>query len=200
MGLSKELQERWKGMLHDPDKDVQMRALTEIGRAHSLVRKRPSPLADIKLGTGNAVTKFEGEGLPTTLRDSILEKLSSEDPYMRAGAVLALIHWRDEATLKALKKALDDPAVDVRLAAIQAVVETAPEELMDELVKVAKQDDSEIVRAKAVDAIKWFMRSQGLPETGAVRTRGDAVGHLAQVLEEIRREDKSSYVRFVAGT
>jgi len=200
MGLSKELQERWKGMLHDPDKDVQMRALTEIGRAHSLVRKRPSPLADIKLGTGNAATKFEGEGLPTTLRDSILEKLSSEDPYMRAGAVLALIHWRDEATLKALKKALDDPAVDVRLAAIQAVVETAPEELMDELVKVAKQDDSEIVRAKAVDAIKWFMRSQGLPETGAVRTRGDAVGHLAQVLEEIRREDKSSYVRFVAGT
>jgi len=204
--LSKELQERWEGMLSVRDEEKQLRALTEIGRAYDLVRNRTSPLKHVWLGAEKTAGRPEAVGLPETLRNLVLEKLRSKDPHIRAEAVLALIHWRDETTLTALKQALDDPDVGVRLAAIQAAVETAPEELMDELVRAAKQDESEIVRAKAVDAIKWFVQKQEPPKTGAVstgggpvRVRGYPVRNLAKVLEEIQREDESSYVRFVAG-
>lgn len=205
MAMRKELQERWERMLSSPDKGEKLRALTEIGRAYELVRSRTSPLEDVWLGGEKAARRPEAVGLSETLRNLVLEKLRSEDPRIRAEAVLALIHWRDETTLTALKQALDDSDVGVRLAAIQAAVETAPEALMHELVRVAKQDESEIVRAKAVDAIKWFVQKQEPSKTGAVsigggpvRVRGYPVQNLAKVLEEIRREDESSYVRFVA--
>lgn len=195
MALSEERREkRWEDMLRDPDEAVRMRALTEIGRAYDLLRGPPSPLGDITLG--EAITQ---KRLPVVLRDSILEQFSSDDPRVRAEAALALIHWRDEDTLEALKRALNDPDVGVRLAAIQAVVETAPEELVEELVGVAEQDHAEIVRAKAVDAIKWLIQKRGPAMKGAVRTTDGHPRTLAQVLEEIRHSDESSYVRFVAG-
>jgi len=198
MVVSREVHERWSRMLQDPDPAAQMRALTEIGRSYF----RPAEVGSREERDIRGAIPVKGPakpGLPNSLRDAILEKLQAEDPHLRAEAVLALVHWHDDRTVDAIKNALDDPAVSVRLAAIQAAAMIKQGELIGELIGIAESDQEEIVRAKAVDAIQWIQKEAEKEPTGAIRTRSPAQRSLSQVLDEIRITDSSAYVRFLAG-
>jgi HEAT repeat protein len=190
MALAKEVEERWSRMLKDSDPETQMDALTEIGRSYFRAPRGTEKLT-----------------LPRTLRDEILGKLESEDVDMQAEAVLALVHWQDEKTADAIRDALIDGDIPVRLAAIQTAAMVKPDKLVWDIVKVAREDKEEVVRAQAVDAIRSLNERASRENIvdieeitlGPTRTSGRTLVDLSQVLDDIRKKDKSSYVRFMAG-
>jgi len=215
MGLSKELQERWERMLRSPDRGEKLRALTEIGQAHDLVGSEESPLEKVRLG-GAMSTRSETETLPTTLKDLILEELrSSKDPIVRAEAVLALVHWRDEETVNAILQMLNDQDSTVRLAAVQALATMGDAQFIPSLLEVAESDPEELVRAHALSALEqipkqavkgWqkggtsdLVRGGAERTSGAIRARGGTgIPDLATALEQIASTDTSRYVAFLA--
>ena len=192
--LDKEVYEQWSKMLQDQNPAVQMGALTQIGRAY--FRPEVGQKGGENIRGAIPAKGLAKPGLPASLRDAILEKLQADDPRIRAEAILSLVHWRDEHTVNAAKKALDDPDTTVRLAAIQSAAMIKQGELVEKLISIAKSDSEEIVRAKAVDAIKWIQKEE---PTGAVRTGGPAKRSFPYVLQEIRKNDSSTYVKFLAG-
>ena len=198
MALSKEVEERWSRMLEDPVPKVQMEALTQIGRSY--FRAPEGTLAEISLGGPVRTGGTEERTLPRTLRDKIIEKLRSEDPDMRAEAVLALVHCQDEETADAILKILKDPESTVRLAAIQALAAMRQLQVTQDLFEVAESDLDELVRAHALATIEE-MAEERTDKTlaSAVRTRGGTIAPnpLAR-LDKISRSDPSSYVSFMA--
>jgi len=206
MALSKELQERWSRMLQDADPRVQMEALTEIGRSYFHVESRGErPFEEVFLGEPAAI-QVKGPakpGLPTLLRDAILSKLAADDPSMRAEAVLALVHWRDEETIDVIRERLKDSDSTVRLAAVQALATLGEAELVPDLLDVAQTDPEELVRAHALSALAQIpaedLKSWESKTAGAVRTRGGITlpGYVT-VLKQIAERDSSRYVAFLA--
>ena len=206
MTLSREVQERWSRMLQDADPRVQMEALTEIGRSYFHMESRgEEPLKEVFLGERAAVqVKGAAEPeLPTSLRDAILNKLEAHDPSLRAEAVLALVHWRDEETIDAIVERLKDSDSTVRLAAVQALATLREAELIPDLLEVARSDPEELVRAHALSALAQIpeedIRNWEGKVAGAVRTRGGVTmpGYVT-VLKQITERDSSRYVAFLA--
>ena len=112
MALAKEVEERWSRMLEDPVPTVQMEALTQIGRSY--FRAPEGALAAIQLGGAVRTSGTEKRTLPETLRDKVLRVLESDDPDMRAEAVLALSRWDDEDSENAIVEHLTDTSSIVR--------------------------------------------------------------------------------------
>ncbi len=200
MVMNGEVHERWSRMLQEPDSEVQTRALTEIGRAFF----RPTePLEDVMLGGAIHTVGHARAELPLSLRDAILEKLNADDPTMRAEAVLALVHWRDEKTIHSLLERLSDPDSTVRLAAVQTLAIWGEARFIPDLLEVAQSDSEELVRAHALSALeqipKEAIRSWEGRAAGAIRTRGGTTMPTpVAVLNQIARSDNSRYVAFLA--
>lgn len=192
-------------MLEDPVPEIQMEALTQIGRSY--FRAPEGTLAAIDLGGPVRTGETEERTLPGTLRDRILKKLQSEDTDIRAEAVLALVHCQDEETIEKIKGTLNDSNRTVRLAAVQALASMRNMHSIACLLEVAEADQDNLVRAKAISAVDWIGRGQRVEKeqpspTRAVRTRGKGRGpHSHKVLdslEAIEADAPSAYIRFLA--
>lgn len=175
MTTSKEVQ-KWIDGLQDLDPKVQMGVLTEIGRSFfrtEEAREEREVSGAVQVG-GPALAERE---LPASLRDAILEKLNAEDPQLRAEALLALVHWRDEETRNALLESLKDPDSTVRLAAVQAMAKIGEHRFLSSLLEVSENDADELVQAHALAAIEELLQSEvegseREPLAAARRTRG----------------------------
>ena len=158
MAQAERAEDKWSKMLEDSVSKVQMEALTQIGRSY--FRPPKKTLAEIHLGGPVRTRGTEERPFHGILRDKIIKKLQSEDPDMRAEAVLALVHWQDKETIEKIKEALRDSNRKVRLAAVQALASIRSDSFVESLLMIAQTDEDNLVRAKAISAIDWIGRGR----------------------------------------
>ncbi|MEM4724012.1 MAG: HEAT repeat domain-containing protein [Candidatus Hadarchaeum sp.] len=191
--LNEELQKRWGEMLKNIDSEVQIRALTEI----ELAALQKQTCSEVRLGGPGCDRDASRTGLSYVLRNTLVEKLKAANPTVRALALLAFTRWEEYFALEHIEKALKDDDASVRMAAIHAATITNATDLLPRIVQMAENDVDLFVRAKAVDAIKWFIQHIYRSSGKAIQTRDD-ITHLKRVLAEVKAKDPAPYVRFVA--
>jgi hypothetical protein len=196
----------WRAMLDGPDRASQMRALTEIGRlavTTAGASARRGPTGEGAVRTGGAPGRIGTEAL----RNAVVHKAASTEGDVRAEAILALGAWSDDTSMRVVKQALRDPDAKVRLAAVHSLTVSSPTECEALLLEVASGDADELVRAQAIVGLSSIEHRDGVSLSditlGPVRTRGRA-GPVPQqssrhALDAIATDDKSAYVRFLAG-
>jgi len=204
-------------MLDDPDPEVQMRALAEIGQAYFRRAVAREPAKKVFLAEAEDIARISG-WIPETsltvshvpwklsesLRAAIFEKLKSEKAEIRAEAALALVHWHDEETVQKLVQSLKDPERIVRLAGIQALFTMKESAIIPHLLDVAEKDSDELVQAYALNALEGLLRAEVKAEeekpptavltAGPIRNRGTAKQDLLERLEKIGKATSSPFV------
>jgi hypothetical protein len=201
------------------DAETRLRALAEVG--WMAVRTRGAPVARGTLDRAAEARLPEAQALTEALTE-----FSGEDERIRAEVAFAVGEWGDGAAVEILSRmAKEDPKADVRLAAVGALSKIGGPLAVQVLMEVARGDADELVWGRAVDGLRDLhareqeeelrtvepQRTQGtirargdpLRTQGAVRTRGDSPPapsgqELKELLEQLRKQDRSGYVRLRA--
>jgi hypothetical protein len=209
----------WLDVLQrNQDSETKLRALAEVG--WMAVRTRGAPMARGTLDQAAEARLPEAQALTEALAE-----LSGEDERIRAEVAFAVGEWGDGAAVEVLSCMAKDPEARVRLAAVGALSKIGGPSAVQVLMEVARGDADELVWGRAVDGLRDLhareqeeelrtvepQRTQGtirargdpLRTQGAVRTRGDSPPapsgqELKELLEQLRKQDRSGYVRLRA--
>lgn len=203
-----EIVQRWLSLLRQSQtSEAQLKAATELAR-HG-IRTRGAPVARGTLRS--AATARVPEAATLT---QVLEELSVADPDVQAEVAVAVGEWCDESAVKILTHMATQNAIStVRMAAVDALAKIGGSDAVEILMTVAKDDEDELVRARAVDGLGSLAEIEhsepprtftAIRTCGAVRTRGAGAlspeaKRLVDMLSQLREQDRSSYVRNRAG-
>jgi len=132
-------------MLGDPHPLVRWEACRALAATAELYSERP------RLGTSLAVRPARAMSF-AELREAIVAKLHSPEPYVRATAAEALGLWRQTGVIGMLVEALKDEDPSVRSSAATALGHIGDQEALTPLVAALK-DPSLWVRRAAIEAL-----------------------------------------------
>jgi twitching motility protein PilT len=147
-------------LLRDPDPDLRGAA---VGLAATFDDPRlVAPLCDLLRDEDWWVRVTAADTLGRLKDPRAVDPLIAglADPDLRWSAIDALGHIGDARALPALGKLLADPKADVRVVAMQALVQFRHPQVVNALLNVATRDPDRGVRGRAVDFIK-ALEAQG---------------------------------------
>lgn len=95
--------------------------------------------------------------------DEVLDNLASENPVIREDAAMMARTVDDPAVVEALVDVLEDGAEEVRLNAVESLIELEAEEAVPALMEVVEADPSPEVQRAAVEALGRLGDPQAVP-------------------------------------
>jgi len=95
--------------------------------------------------------------------EDIARNLSSDNPAIREDTAKIAKNFGSDEVEAALAKALTDPATQVRLNAIDSLVELEARSAVPALMEVVQNDSSDVVKREAVDALGELKDPQAVP-------------------------------------
>jgi HEAT repeat protein len=85
--------------------------------------------------------------------DDIAQNLQSDNPAIREDTAKIAKNFSSDVVVQALITALNDPAEEVRLNAVDSLVELEATEAVSALMVTVQRDSSDLVKRQAVDAL-----------------------------------------------
>lgn len=85
--------------------------------------------------------------------ETVAEQLASDNPAVREDTARRARNFDDPVVIEGLVKSLEDPSDNVRLNAIDSIIELDAQEAVPKLVELMTSDPSDLVRRDAIDAL-----------------------------------------------
>ena len=172
--------------LKDTSRGVRISAIEALGRIAS-ERSQPALLMSLKTGSsyekGAAATAITRSGSPSVLPHLFLA-LETEDAYVRFCIIEGLGNIKSESTISVLKKALNDPEIEVQRVALWSLFNCEADiDLATINAILAGEKDDHFLKWMILEILCFIKKKAALPVVKQqLKSREPLLGFLAAVV------------------